>query len=97
MIRLAVVAALATALWSGCTRPGCYDEKYGENYECTCTRRCNGANDSYSRAEACQQTQTAAASSAQSNCSRSCSPSAVCSSCTCESTGEECFHETCPR
>jgi hypothetical protein len=97
MTRRVVVAALAMALGSGCTRPGCYEETVGEIYECTCTRRCNGVNDSYSRAVGCQSTRTAAASSAQSNCGNSCTPSAVCASCTCESTGEECLSETCPR
>jgi hypothetical protein len=96
MIRLAVVAALATALWSGCTRPGCYEDKVGEQYECTCTRRCNGVDDSYSRAVGCQSSRTAATSNAQSQCGSSCTPSAVCASCTCESTGEDCLQETCP-
>ena len=99
MTRVALVIATLTAAASlvSCTRPGCYEEKVGEGYTCTCPRRCNFQDSTFSTSLRCERDNAAAVQAALGQCGASCSPSATCSSCTCTSTGEACYQEHCPR
>jgi hypothetical protein len=90
-------AALAVALSAGCSRPGCYEEKTGENYTCTCPRRCNFQDSTYTTTVPCAASNSAAVTSALGNCGGSCTPSATCASCSCTTTGESCYQEKCPK
>jgi hypothetical protein len=74
--------ALSVALGS------CCPDVEGNVYSCTCSKRCQGADSSFSDA-VCAKSGSAAQGAAESACASSCAPEATCN-CTCGGAGDVC-------